>query len=136
MGGWALGAAAMVAATAAATAAVVATSISSSAQKEVAETNARATVQAAKEAANAQIQAAKEDSKARMHQANIDLKQEEMYLEFEEKMAKHQDEQDDYYRQMFSQIDSIDTFYAEDSAWGSGPESAYDYGFDEGVGYA
>ena len=123
-----LGVAATVAAVVVTSGMTAAAERSAEAQERVAQTNARATVDAAKEAANAQIESSKQDANARMHDADMAHQQEQEYLQFEKWAMTHEDDMDNYYRTVQSDIDAIDTFYAEGSSWGTGTSEPYDYG--------
>jgi len=109
--------------------------VAAEAQKDVAETNARATVEAAKEAADAQKFAAAEDSKARMFESQKAYDQEVIYLQHETKMAEMDSSAENFYKNTRIEVDAIDSYYAETSPMGSSKcENSYDYGFDSGGG--
>lgn len=128
MAGWAIVGATAIAAVAVTYGMVESANSAAAAQKEVAQTNAKATVDAAKEAAHAQIESAKQDAGARMHEADVAHQQEQEYLQFEKWAMAHEDDMDSYYRSVQGQIDEIDQFYADDSSWGAGTANSYDYG--------
>jgi hypothetical protein len=125
----------VVAAVVAGAAYVWTSSINADAQRDVAETNARATVQAAKEAADAQKTAALHDANARMHEADVAFNTEMEYLKQDKWAVEHEDalEQDIRTTQAeIDSIDSIDTYYAGEGNWGAGSQDPYDYGYGDG----
>lgn len=103
------------------------------AQKYTAEQNAKATIEAAKLAADAQKSSAEYDMKARMHESDVAFNQEMEYLKQEKWMAEREDDNQSYWQNTQAQIDSIDTYYGGEGAWGLGSgEANWDYGYDTG----
>lgn len=102
------------------------------AQRDVAETNARATIQAAREAAMAQIESAKYDAEARMHDADMAYKQENEYIRSEKWFAMNELDGMSYQQSRWQELDSIQAQYTStEGAWGLNLHSRYDYGFSK-----
>ena len=101
------------------------------AQRDVAETNARATIQAAREAAMAQIESAKYDAKARMHDADMAYKQENEYIQSEKWFATRDLDNKTHQKERWQELDDIRIDYATvEGSWGLNSSSHYDYGFE------
>ncbi|HKY64139.1 MAG TPA: hypothetical protein VJR29_12045 [bacterium] len=138
-----VGAAVVVAAVVVAAGAAIAAGVSASAasdaaeanaeaQKYVADANARATVAAATEAADAQKTSAMYDMQARQHEADVAHETEMEYLKQDKWLAQREDDNQSYWQNTQSQIDSIDMYYSSEGSWGLGTEASYDYGYDTG----
>lgn len=126
-----MAAAVVVAAVVAGVAYAVSSAEMADAQRDVAETNARATIQAAREAANAQIESAKYDAQARMHDADMAYKQEQEYIKSEKWFALNELDDMSYQQSRWNELDEISVEYASvEGTWGTGPECGYDYGYD------
>ena len=101
-----------VAAVAVAGISVASAQIAADAQREVAETNARATVQAAKEAAEAQKFSAAQDATARMHESDVAFNTEMEYMKHEKEMVAQEQSMENYYKSTQTEIDTIEIYYS------------------------
>ncbi len=101
--------------------------ISSNAQKDVAETNAKATVNAAKEAARAQIESSANQMKSDIFRSKTEKERDELYFSYQRQADDKRWEQEKSAALDKNAVQSA-VLYAETLPWGEGSAVSYDYG--------